>query len=57
MSRYRLNIITVSGAKLIFHVDSYHILEGNFIEFIDKKTNSTKRFHASRCDIEVLSHE
>jgi len=56
MSKYRINILTISGAKLIFHVDEYSIQEGNFVVFEDKKTGSTKCFHASRCEIERSSN-
>ena len=50
---YRIQTLTLKGDKLSFsNVDCYSIVEGDFIEFVDKKTGKTKRFHASRCEID-----
>ena len=52
MSRYRINVKTVYGSRLTFHVDEYSIAEGDFLTFIDEKTQRKKCFHASNCEIE-----
>ena len=54
MSRYKIFILTLQGKTLIFHVSKYKITEGNFIEFIDEVTGKPKKFHTSRCEIEVI---
>ncbi len=52
MSRYRITVLTLQDIALTFHVDSYTIVDGDFVVFFDNKTQMEKRFHASRCEIE-----
>lgn len=54
MSGYRIAVLTLQDVNLTFHVESYEIVEGGFVVFFDQKTQKEKRFHASRCEIEVL---
>ena len=50
--RWKINVLTLDGHRLVYHVSDYSIVEGDFIEFTDEKTNEVKKFHASRCEIE-----
>ncbi len=54
MSRYKINILTLRGKPLTFHVSNYTITEGDFIEFTDEVTGKLKKFHASRCEIDEV---
>ena len=54
MSRYRISILTLQGKSLTFTVSDYKVTEGDFVEFIDKKTGDHKKFHASRCEIDEV---
>jgi len=56
MSRYRITILSIQGMFLTFHVDKYEITEGDFISFLDNKTKKSKKFHASRCEIEEIGN-
>ena len=50
--RWKINVLTLDGNRLVYHVSDYSIVEGNFIKFTDEKTGDIKKFHASRCEIE-----
>lgn len=54
MSKYRINVLTVKNVTLTFTISEYRITKGEFIEFVDEKTNIPKKFHASRCEIEEV---
>ena len=54
MSRYKINVQTLRGIQLTFTVSEYSITEGDFVEFIDEKTERQKIFHASNCEIEEV---
>jgi len=54
MSRYKLFVHTHSGKTLFFTIESYKILEGNFLQFTDERTGHVKCFHTSRCELEVI---
>jgi len=49
--QYHISIKTLQGIILTFTVDSYTISEGEFVEFIDRKTGIKKKFHSSNCEI------
>lgn len=55
MKRYKISVLTLAGARLTFTVSSYNVTDGNFISFIDEVTGRNLNFHASRCEIEVVS--
>jgi hypothetical protein len=54
MSRYKIKILTLQGRTLHFTVSKYEITEGDFVEFIDEVTGRELKFHASRCEFEVI---
>lgn len=56
MSKYKINVITVKGILLTFHISSYKISEGSFVEFIDERTGLKKKFHASNCEVEEINY-
>ena len=51
MRRYKIQYLTLQGKSLTFTVSKYDITEGDFVEFVDERTGSHKKFHASRCEI------
>lgn len=51
--RYKIIVLTLQNNQLTFTVSKYTIIKGDFVEFIDERTNKLKRFHSSRCEIEV----
>jgi len=51
MSKYKINVMTLKGDLLNYHVSEYKIEEG-FVKFTDEKTGKKKNFPASRCEIE-----
>ena len=55
MKRFKINVLTLQGKVLTFHVSSYEVIEGEFIEFTDERTDQLKRFHSSRVEIEEVS--
>ena len=55
MSRYKIKVLTLQGVNLNFTVSKYEITEGDFIEFIDEKTQRKLKFHGSRCEIEEVN--
>ena len=52
--RYKINVLTLTGARLHYTVKSYKIGQGDFVEFIDEDTWKPKKFHSSRCEIEEI---
>jgi len=54
MSRYKINVLTLSGKILVFHVDELSVVEGGFVTFTDEKTNIIKRFPVISCEIEEI---
>jgi hypothetical protein len=50
--RYKINVLTLKGDYLTYHVSHYDIKDG-FVKFTDEKTNKQKQFSCSRCEIEV----
>ena len=54
MRKFRISILTLRGVPLTFTVSKYKIIEGDFVEFVDEKTGSHKKFHASRCEIDEV---
>jgi len=57
MSRYKIKILTLQGVTLHYSVSKYKIVEGDFITFVDEKTDIKKTFHTSRCEIEEIHYE
>jgi len=57
MSRYKIKILTLQGVTLHYSVSEYKIIEGDFITFVDEKTDIKKTFHASRCEIEEINYD
>lgn len=55
MSSFRISVLALQGDKLTFTVPAYEIIEGDFIKFLDLRTNKIKIFHASRCEIEEIN--
>ena len=53
IGKFKINVLTLTGAHLNYTVYEYDIIDG-FVIFIDKKFNSLKQFHGSRCEIEVV---
>lgn len=56
MRRYKIIILTLQGITLTFTVSEYKVIEGDFIEFTDEKTQQIKRFHTSRCEIQEVNY-
>lgn len=54
MSRYKINVLTLRGDLLTFHVSKYDIIDGDYVQFIDEKTQKLKKFHSSRVEIEEV---
>jgi len=52
MSRYKINVLTLRGDFLTYHISEYKIEDG-FVKFIDEKTGKEKIFSCSRCEIEI----
>lgn len=52
--RYKISVKAIQGTFLTFIVNDYKVLDGDFIEFTDLKTNILKRFHASNCEIQII---
>ena len=50
--RYRINVRTLKGDLLTFHVSEYKILDG-LVQFTDERTKKEKKFAVSNCEIEV----
>jgi hypothetical protein len=48
---YRIRVRTLDGTFLTFRVDSYSIVDGDFVEFTDTVKGEKMRFHASHCEI------
>ena len=48
---YKIHVKSIQGTILTFTVEAYDIEEGDFVCFIDEKTDIPKRFHASNCEI------
>jgi len=52
--KYRINVKTLYGDILKFNaVESYEVIDG-FLVFTDVKTNQTKRFAVSNCELEEV---
>jgi len=50
--KYKIRVKTLDGRLLTYHnVEQYHNNYG-LISFIDSKTNESKNFSASNCEIE-----
>ena len=49
--RFKISVKVLQGQILTYHVDSYTICDGDFVQFTDEKTLIVKRFHASNCEI------
>ena len=54
MEEYKISINAPNGARLTYRVESYEMLDGGLIRFIDKKYNVTKIFDSRLCEIEVI---
>lgn len=55
-TKYKIFVKTLQDKILLFNVDSYDIIEGDFVRFTDSKTGSVKQFHSSSCEInEIIS--
>jgi len=52
--RYKIYYTTFQEKLLIFEVSEYKISDGNFVEFVDEKTNERKKFPSSRCEIQEV---
>jgi len=51
MTRYKICVRVLQGQILTFHVNSYKIIDGDFVQFQDEMTSSIRQFHASNCEI------
>jgi hypothetical protein len=51
MSRYKINVMTLKGEFLTYHVSEYKIIDG-FVVFTDEKIGKEKKFPVSRVEIE-----
>jgi len=51
---FKISVLTLQGSQLTFRVETYHIGEGGFVCFEDAKDGRTRRFHASRCEIQEV---
>ena len=49
--RYKISVKTIQGIFLTFTVGKYE-QDGNFIKFLDEKTNIVKRFYVGDCEIQ-----
>lgn len=49
--KYVIAYLTLNGRTFTYRVDSYEIVNGDFVQFIDPKTKEVKRLHSSRCEI------
>jgi len=54
---YKISVRTLNGTILTFTVDNYAIVEGDFVCFLDKKTNKVLRFHSSNCQIQEVNED
>jgi non-homologous end joining protein Ku len=55
---FRIQVKTIQDTNILtFTVDSYEIVEGDFVRFLDKRYNEYKLFHASRCEIKEILDE
>ena len=50
--RYKINVRTLKGDLLTFHVSNYKIEDG-LVQFTDERTKKEKKFAVSNCEIEV----
>lgn len=51
MSRYKINVKTLKGEILTYHVSDYKIIEG-YVNFTDEKTGKIKNFPVQSTEIE-----
>jgi len=51
MRRYKINVMTLKGNLLTYHVNEFEIKEG-FVQFVDEKTGKEKKFPIARTEIE-----
>jgi len=50
--KYQICVKTIHGKILIYNnVSSYKVIDGDFLEFIDDKTQEIKQYHASNCEV------
>lgn len=49
--KYRINVKTLQGQVLTYHVSKYEAIEADFIKFTDEKTGIVKQYHSSNCEI------
>lgn len=54
--KYRISVKLLQGQIYTYHVSSYKIISGDFVEFVDEKTGIVNKFHASNCEIKEV-HE
>jgi len=53
--KFRIQVKMIQGPIFTYNeVDGYSIEEGDFVTFIDSKTNKQKKFHASNCEIQDM---
>jgi hypothetical protein len=57
MSRYKINVLTLRGEFLTFHISEYKIIDGDYVQFTDERSGKLKKFHSSRCEIEEAKDE
>lgn len=55
--KYKISVVTPNNKILTYFVDSYKVLDGGLIQFIDKKFNKTKIFDSRLCEIEVFEND
>ncbi len=52
---YIIQVKLIQGTIFTFNnVKNYYIEPGDFISFTDSKTDETKKYHASRCEIKEI---
>ena len=52
---FRIQVKMLQGIVFTYNsVKAYSIEEGDFVTFIDSKTNKQKKFHASNCEIQDM---
>jgi len=54
---YKIQVLTLQNTNLTFSVQSYEVLEGDMISFLDYVSGEKKYFHASRVEIKEISDE
>jgi len=58
MTKYKIQVKTFQNTIITFNVDSYNVLPGDLIEFIDTNPRTgekkIKQFHLSNCEIEKI---